>query len=277
MKSNKQRRAEIRAHRLARAARLEAELRKLDPRHAPLPRTPGLEVADQALLARLNPGCLGGLPSFYLDRAFVCRRCGAQCMWTARQQKWWYEIAQGRPDSRATHCLPCRRTKRAAHAAVMAISGANLLGELSQRLRDLAEAPPTAAARTEVESALASKWWGLRELAIAAMGRWASEQDVQSLRLLIEEGRDSKHHSWERTAAYAAIRALTPHLRHPDDDAWVMRLCLQGTASPWTWHAFLSALPAPHAEALILATPASQPSRLHAIRAALKYRSTQEQ
>ena len=33
-------------------------------------------------------------------------------IWTARQQKWWYEDCQGSIYSTATRCLPCRIARR---------------------------------------------------------------------------------------------------------------------------------------------------------------------
>ncbi len=35
------------------------------------------------------------LPAFYEDIVFRCRDCGADEIWTAEQQKWWYEVAKG--------------------------------------------------------------------------------------------------------------------------------------------------------------------------------------
>ena len=207
MKSNKQRRAEIRAHRLARAARLEAELRGADPRFFPAMRTPGVVPADAALLARLNPWWMGTIPSFYLDQTFNCNRCGETSVWTARQQKWWYEDVHGRLDSRAVLCLVCRRAQRAERAAALAVEGADLVGQASRRLRALGAAPPNAAARAEVAAAFESKWWGLRSLAIGAMGSWAEPEDLAQLRQL-SQGSRASWYSWERVAAMAAINAL---------------------------------------------------------------------
>jgi hypothetical protein len=55
-------------------------------------------------------------PAFYEDKPFVCRDCGAPQVWTAAQQKWWYEEAQGYFFAVATRCRPCREAERARKA-----------------------------------------------------------------------------------------------------------------------------------------------------------------
>ncbi|BEP37308.1 hypothetical protein GmRootV59_42790 [Variovorax sp. V59] len=115
MKSNKQRRAEIRARRLERAAHIEAQMRKSNQLRASL-RSPGFEPADVGVLERHN-NTVGPLPTYYVDRAFICRECGSEEVWTAKQQKWWHEVVHGSIESCAVHCLACRRARRAAHAA----------------------------------------------------------------------------------------------------------------------------------------------------------------
>src|SRR4051812_5164270 len=36
-----------------------------------------------------------GPPLFYRDLDFACVDCGLREVWTAEQQKWWYEVAKG--------------------------------------------------------------------------------------------------------------------------------------------------------------------------------------
>jgi hypothetical protein len=241
MKSNKQRRAEIRAQRLERAARIEAQMRKPNQLRASL-RSPGFEPADVGVL-ELHNNTVGPLPTYYVDRAFICRDCGAEEVWTAKQQKWWHEVVHGSIDSCAVHCLACRRARRAAHAASRGGEGANRLGEMSERLRVLARSPPTPQARAEVDLALESKWWGLRVLAIAALGCWGEKADVARLRALLDV-HESQWGSWEQVRGHAAVEALGGCLRHPGDDAWALEACLQGHATPWSWRTFLRGIPA---------------------------------
>jgi Probable zinc-ribbon domain len=110
MKSNKQRRAEILARRKARAE-ISPPSEGGEPRH---------EVAGGT--APCNPGLLApynsyGQPpfvarGFYMDTLFQCVDCGKEEVWRATQQKWWYEVAKGNVETRATRCNACRRAER---------------------------------------------------------------------------------------------------------------------------------------------------------------------
>lgn len=46
---------------------------------------------------------------YYEDLPFTCRDCGKEEVWTATQQKWWYEIAKGDVFTSASRCRACRR------------------------------------------------------------------------------------------------------------------------------------------------------------------------
>lgn len=202
MKSGRRRREEIRQKRLERAKRLEDRLRA-GPHGVAWPGA-GVEEADRALLARHND-TYGMLPAFYVDKVFTCRDCGEEQVWTAKQQKWWYEERLGPIDSTAVRCLPCRRARRTQRAQ----PGANLLGERRDRLRALGTRKPDADARAEVEAALADKWWGLRTTAIATLGAWGDEASIERLKALLvaHAGRDGWN-SWSRQARAAAYKAL---------------------------------------------------------------------
>lgn len=208
MKSNKQRRAEIKAHRRARAARAETQRHEPDRQRNMCLCMIGIEQADLEILDRHNNTC-GLLPEFYFARPFNCRDCGAEEVWTAKQQKWWYEVVHGPVDSRAVRCLACRRARRERlrHAG----PGANLLREQSERLRALGATKPDAQSAAEVEVALQSKWWSLRVVAIQTMGRWGGEANLARLHAFMaarpEGGR--RYFGRERVAADAARSALT--------------------------------------------------------------------
>lgn len=49
---------------------------------------------------------------YYLDVPFTCASCGSEEVWTAPQQKWWYEVAKGSLYSGAKLCRTCRRDAR---------------------------------------------------------------------------------------------------------------------------------------------------------------------
>ena len=106
MKSGKQRRHEIKQRRLQRAEKTIAIQRTSTPPH----KIASMVMADQTALAHNNT--YGLLPLFYLDRAFICRDCGAHELWTAKQQKWWYEVAKGPLLATAIRCRPCRTKLR---------------------------------------------------------------------------------------------------------------------------------------------------------------------
>ena len=106
MKSGKQRRRELKARRQ----------RKREKIHA-------ATVAEKAergvavVVTELAPCNSYGVPRFvvrgyYVDVDFTCVDCGVQQVWTASQQKWWYEVAKGYVYSTASRCRACRRQER---------------------------------------------------------------------------------------------------------------------------------------------------------------------
>jgi Probable zinc-ribbon domain len=117
MKSGKQRRAELKAKRQAqmaktRAADVDAKERQRLAILAAKKRE-GVAV-NQENLAPYNSY---GLPEFvergyYVDTPFRCKGCGRDELWTATQQKWWYEVAKGFVYSTAKLCRACRRRER---------------------------------------------------------------------------------------------------------------------------------------------------------------------
>jgi hypothetical protein len=111
LRSGRQRREEIKLQRASRAARravLEdaARRKQLEAR--------GVLVNVSALA----PNNSYGSPKFvqrgyYVDQPFKCKGCGKDEIWTATQQKWWYEVAKGYVYSTAMLCRPCRRKEQA--------------------------------------------------------------------------------------------------------------------------------------------------------------------
>jgi hypothetical protein len=111
MTSGKQRRREIVARRRARGeAAAAARTARARGAGGPAATAP----CNAALLAPYNSY---GVPAFvergyYVDTRFTCARCGADQVWRATQQKWWYEVAKGNVESRARLCRECRRLER---------------------------------------------------------------------------------------------------------------------------------------------------------------------
>ena len=110
MKSGKQRRSEIIAKRIQRGLKRAAMLKNGLTETKPSKFVP----VNDALLAPCNSY---GVPDFvrrgyYIDLPFRCAGCGKEEIWTAGQQKWWYEVAKGSLDSKAIRCRPCRQARR---------------------------------------------------------------------------------------------------------------------------------------------------------------------
>lgn len=61
-------------------------------------------------------------PKFwYRDQEFQCADCGRTHVWTAKEQRWWYEVAKGPIYTRAVRCRECQkafkeRTGKLSHA-----------------------------------------------------------------------------------------------------------------------------------------------------------------
>jgi hypothetical protein len=239
-KSGKQRRAEIKQKRIERARRLQETLsRPSHGRHLPVS---GIEPADRALLARHN-NTYGPLPECYADTVFVCRDCGEEQVWTAKQQKWWYETALGPIGSTAVRCLPCRRARRAAHDR----PGADLVGERCARLRTLGAGAPDANAWRDVEEALVDKWWGVRTVAIATLGAWGNAsgdpQAVARLQALVaDHAAGRRWGGWDHEARRAAFKALGECLPASESE-WGLAQYL-GHGDAWALRTALMRLPA---------------------------------
>ena|SRR5436309_3974749 len=111
MKSGRQRREEIKAQRKRRNAKRNSPQAK--PRQAARP-VGNVPVNEQALA----PYKSYGTPAFvmrgyYQNIPFRCQGCGKDEIWTAMQQKWWYEVAKGYVYSTASLCRPCRKKEQA--------------------------------------------------------------------------------------------------------------------------------------------------------------------
>jgi hypothetical protein len=126
MKSGKQRKAEIKAARLKRSAGLQD-----------LPERLAAYLSANVVAcnpAQLAPSNSYGAPEFvhrgyYVDTAFRCKECGAEGIWTAARQKWWYEVAKGNVETRAVRCKACRAHERARKAIARQIHQAGLLAK----------------------------------------------------------------------------------------------------------------------------------------------------
>ena len=74
------------------------------------------EIPEDAIPAALelqNPKGPSFPPLFYRDISFHCKDCGKPEVWSATQQRWYYEIAKGPVQAHATRCRACRKKHRA--------------------------------------------------------------------------------------------------------------------------------------------------------------------
>lgn len=127
MKSGKQRRTEIQVQRAEQrddAADAAAKLR-LDERARNAKLANSEKARELALVSKrlhVNPANLGpnvswGWPEFvhrgyYVDQPLPCRACGKEQVWSATQQRWWFESAKGDVWTVAVHCRTCRIKER---------------------------------------------------------------------------------------------------------------------------------------------------------------------
>jgi hypothetical protein len=107
---NRQRRARDRARREQRIAEARAVKRERIEEQMPAEAV----FCDRESLA---PSGSWSPPTFvergyYLDQPFRCVDCGKDEVWTAAQQKWWYEVAKGQIFTVAKRCRLCRGRQR---------------------------------------------------------------------------------------------------------------------------------------------------------------------
>ena len=98
MNSNKQKKKQLKAKRKQKAEKNRVK----NLNHLAY----GRVWADHSQLTHINS--YGGLPDYYEGKDFTCRDCGVDDMWTANQQKFYFEECKGHIDSLAVRCNACR-------------------------------------------------------------------------------------------------------------------------------------------------------------------------
>ena len=128
-KSGKQRRAEIRAERARRREKRAQQI--CFPPSSSVP-------VDYAKLAFNNSYDISvfALRGYYVDQPFVCRDCGVAGVWTAQQQRWWYETLRGSQHAIASRCRPCRLRERQRKEQARQASLAGLLSKQARQVAD---------------------------------------------------------------------------------------------------------------------------------------------
>jgi Probable zinc-ribbon domain len=112
MKSGKQRRIELKAKKQARIEKRNNPV--IQPVTTAWAAEKGWIPIDRTAFAPHNSH---DVPDFvqlgyYFDRPFDCVGCNSPEIWTAAQQKWWYEEAKGNLFSIAKLCRSCRQKEQ---------------------------------------------------------------------------------------------------------------------------------------------------------------------
>lgn len=143
---------------------------------------------------------------FYVDADRTCRDCGARFVFSAREQKHWYETLGFRLDANAVRCLPCRRSFRRDKGIARALADA------SRALTEAPLHPPAACAYARAAVVHAERFGhGPLDAAIAAL-RALRRQAPSVVETLYLEGRCAEVAGRPRSAAasYEKFLAAAP-------------------------------------------------------------------
>lgn len=137
MKSGRQRRIEIKQRRTLNKTTAE----KLRRRKQQSEREQLLRENVPVNASLLRPNNSYGSPDYvqrgyYVDLPFRCKVCDKEEVWTATQQKWWYEVAKGEVYTTATRCRNCRRRERERKATARQVSAEGRARKRQRRTRN---------------------------------------------------------------------------------------------------------------------------------------------
>ena len=94
---------------------------------------PGAVASDPAQQVPNNS--YSPAPLYYVDKEFVCQDCGRREIWTAKQQKWYYEVAKGSLYASAVRCRECRRSRAERTKGLGDPNPIKHVGSLMKRIR----------------------------------------------------------------------------------------------------------------------------------------------
>ena len=86
-----------------------------DPKKMPLHHFYGAQEIDYATAIRANTtvqDCSVCPRHWYIDARFRCADCGAEFLWSAQEQRAWFETYRFWVDSQPRHCRDCRTKRR---------------------------------------------------------------------------------------------------------------------------------------------------------------------
>ena len=110
--SNKQKKANVKARQERKALRKSIASRQQARVDGRLIQGQIMPIGAIAADASKQTSCSAGPwhpKLWYKDRKFTCRDCGKKEVWTAMQQKLWYEDWGGNIESTAVRCRSCRK------------------------------------------------------------------------------------------------------------------------------------------------------------------------
>ncbi len=102
--SNKRKQQELKQHRVGKAERKAAQALQAGLRAGSIIRVDKSKVFSNSVLPTI--------PEYYHDKWFTCKDCGEEDLWTAKQQRQWYEEQGGEIEAIAIRCKPCRQKEK---------------------------------------------------------------------------------------------------------------------------------------------------------------------
>ena len=102
--SNKRKRQQLKQNRLDKADQEVAQALEAGLAAGTIIRVDRSKVSSRSVLPTI--------PEYYRDQWFTCKDCGDDDLWTAKQQRKWYEEQGGEIEAIAIRCRPCRQKEK---------------------------------------------------------------------------------------------------------------------------------------------------------------------
>ena len=102
--SNKRKRRQLKKHRADRTEDAAAKILQTGLKDGTIIRVDKSKVFSHSVLPTI--------PDYYKDTWFTCKDCSEEDLWTAKQQRRWYEEQGGEIESIAVRCRACRKKEK---------------------------------------------------------------------------------------------------------------------------------------------------------------------
>lgn len=110
-----------------------ARRRRVNPPEIP---GTGRKEIPADLTKHVPQNVFGYVPAVYVDEEYICGGCGKPSVWTAEDQKWYYETAKGRVFARHSRCDACRKAMSDSHAGTPKKTARQRWEDRQRRLRN---------------------------------------------------------------------------------------------------------------------------------------------